>query len=87
MVTTARPELSGSTEKPKPGEIWWVAGQGPLRVVELPEPGKTSVTMENGAGSLYWASLTQLTRQATPEELETYSTNCKSRDVPFTPFG
>lgn len=86
MDIKEKPASSGSTESPKPGEVWWVAGQGPLRVVELPRLRKTSVTMETGDGARYWASLAQLLYQAKPAQIEAYAANCKRRNIPFTPF-
>ena len=39
------------------GEVYWVAGQGPMRITELPDPPrKTTITLKTLFGYTYYAA-------------------------------
>lgn len=64
------------------GKVYVVAGRGPLKVVEAPNPPeKTTVTMRWPGGTVYYASTSQVLREADEEYITNFARAMKDRGL------
>lgn len=64
----------------KLGVVYWIAGQGPMKIRELPDPPrKTTVTLHSPDGPNYYASLEQILHPAKPKVMDYYVEQVRSR--------
>lgn len=66
------------------GRWYWVAAQGPMKILELPDPPKkTTIKLMVASGGLYWASPQHVGSLVTEEAWQTYEREMRAHGLPF----